>query len=121
MFSWRFRKFDPNAFSANPFENLLKLFKELLMYTSGDVSEALSWLTELDKQYNLTTPDYGMADFIRELKEKGYIKEDGSERKMSPAAKMEIELRRKALEDVFDDLKKSRSGDHKTNSIGIKT
>jgi uncharacterized protein with von Willebrand factor type A (vWA) domain len=38
---------------------------------------------------------------------------------MSPAAKMELELRRKALEDVFDDLKKSRSGEHKTNSIGI--
>jgi Ca-activated chloride channel homolog len=119
MFSWRFRKFDPNAFADNPFENLLKLFKELLMYTSGDVPEALNWLTQLDKQYNLTTPDYGIADFIRELKEKGYIKEDGSDRKMSPAAKMEIELRRKALEDVFDDLKKSRSGDHKTNSIGI--
>ncbi|HEX5112051.1 MAG TPA: hypothetical protein VFV79_04340, partial [Saprospiraceae bacterium] len=119
MFSWRFRKFDPDAFAASPFENLLKLFKELLMYTSGDVPEALNWLTQLDKQYNLTTPDYGIADFIRELKEKGYIKEDGTERKMSPAAKMEIELRRKALEDVFDDLKKSRSGDHKTNSIGI--
>jgi hypothetical protein len=62
MFSWRFRNYDPDAFADSPFENLLKLFKELLMYTSGDVGEALNWLTQLDKQYNLTTADYGIAD-----------------------------------------------------------
>ena len=119
MFSWKFRKYDPNAFSDSPFENLLRIFKELLMFTSGNVSESLSWLTQLDKQYNLTKPDYGIADFIRELKEKGYLKDDQKDRKMVPGAKMEIELRRKALEDVFDDLKKSKLGDHKTNSIGM--
>ena len=43
MFSWRFRKYDPNAFSDSPFENLLKVFKELLMFTSGNVGEALNW------------------------------------------------------------------------------
>lgn len=105
MFSWRFRQFDPDAFADNPFEQLLKLFKELLMYTSGNVSEALSWMTQLDRQHNFTTPDYGMADFIRELREKGYIREDNN-RQLEPAAKMEIELRRKALDDVFDDIKK---------------
>ena len=119
MFGWTFRKYDPNAFSDNPFENLLKIFKELLMFTSGNVSESLKWITQLDTQYNLTTPEYGIADFIRELKEKGYIKEDGKEKKMVPAAKMELELRRKALDDVFDDLKKSKRGDHKTNAIGL--
>jgi len=119
MYSWSFRKFDPNAFADSPFENLLKVFKELLMFTSGNVSESLSWLTQLDRQYNLTTPDYGMADFIRDLKEKGYIKDEGKNTKMVPAAKMELELRRKALEDVFDDLKKSKRGDHKTNAIGL--
>src|SRR5687768_1210367 len=119
MYSWSFRKYDPNAFTDSPFENLLKIFKELLLYTSGNVSESLSWLTQLDRQYNLTTPDYGMADFIRDLKEKGYIKDDGKGATMVPAARMELELRRKALEDVFDDLKKSKRGDHKTNAIGI--
>src|SRR5687768_3624038 len=119
MFGWTFRNFDPNAFADSPFENLLKIFKELLMFTSGNVSESLNWLTQLDRQYNLTTPQYGMADFIRDLKEKGYIKDDNTQRTMIPAAKMELELRRKALEDVFDDLKKSKRGDHKTNAIGI--
>ncbi|MDX1410002.1 MAG: hypothetical protein R3330_17755, partial [Saprospiraceae bacterium] len=61
MITWRFRKFDPQAFQDDPFQALLKLFKELLMYTSGDVSEALSWLTELDRQYGLTDENYGIA------------------------------------------------------------
>ena len=90
MFSWKFRKFDPDAFADSPFENLLRLFKELLMFTSGNVSEALNWLTQLDKQYNLTKPDYGIADFVKELREKGYLKDDQKERKMVPGAKMEI-------------------------------
>ncbi len=119
MFSWNFRKFDPDAFSGTPFEHLLKIFKELLMYTAGDVSEALNWLTKLDEQYNLTTPDYGIADFIQELKDKGYLKENQQNQTMRPGAKMEIELRRKALDDVFDELKKSKRGDHKTNTVGF--
>ena len=119
MFGWSFRKFDPDAFSDSPFENLLKIFKELLMFTSGNVSEALNWITQLDRQYNLTTPEYGIADFIRDLKEKGYIRNDGKSPTPVPAAKLELELRRKALDDVFDDLKKSKRGDHKTNAVGM--
>lgn len=119
MLGWQFRKFDPDAFADNPFDNLLKLFKELLMHSSGNVSEALSWLTQLDNRYGLTTPDYGIADFIREMKEKGYLREDPRTGEMNPAAKMEIELRRKALDDVFDEIKKSGRGEHRTNAIGL--
>ena len=59
-----------------PFDKLFKLFKELLLHTSGDVNEALSWLTELDKRFKLTTEEYGIADFIRDLVDKGYINEN---------------------------------------------
>ena len=40
----------------------------------------LNWMNELDRQYNITGEEYGMGDFIDELKEKGFIKEneDGS-------------------------------------------
>ena len=41
---------------------------QLLTYTSGDVSEALNWLTQLDKQYQFTNEEYGLGDFIDELK-----------------------------------------------------
>ena len=32
----------------SPFETLLKLFKEVIVHTSGDVDEALDWLRQLD-------------------------------------------------------------------------
>jgi uncharacterized protein with von Willebrand factor type A (vWA) domain len=120
MITWRFRKFDPDEFSGSNFENLLKIFKELLVYTSGDVAEALSWLTELDKQYNLTDDNYGIADFIQDLKDKGFIEQEqpgsGTYR---PAAKMELEMRRQALDDIFDQLKKSKQGDHNSKVTGF--
>lgn len=119
MITWRFSKFDPNAFHESPFETLLKLFKELLMHTNGNVAEALSWLTELDRQYNLTDENYGIADFIQDLKDKGYIESDPDDRgQLRPAAKMEMSLRKQALDDIFDDLQKSRSGQHWTRYTG---
>lgn len=90
------------------------------MHTNGDVSEALSWLTELDRQYQLTDESYGIADFIQDLKDKGYIKRDGQRSDTYvPAAKMELSLRKQALDDIFDQLKKSKRGEHKTNQTGF--
>ena len=119
MITWRFRKFDHDGFKNDPFETLLKLFKELLMHSSGDVDQALSWLTQLDNQYNLTDDSYGIADFIQDLKDKGYIKTDQRTGELMPAAKMEISLRKQALDDIFDQLSKSRRGEHKTNHTGL--
>ena len=107
---------DPND---SIFDRLLKIFKELLLYTSGNVDEALSWMTELDKQYELTTPEYGIGDFINELEEKGYIRRDGQgDGQPGLTAKMEMEIRQKALEDIFGDLKKARGGQHNTGIVG---
>ena len=72
MRGFGFSKFTPNQIPKGGFEELLKLFLELLNYTSGDAGEALAWLNELDKQYNLTNDDYGMGDFIDELKSVRY-------------------------------------------------
>ena len=119
MVGWRFGEFIPDQDGESTFEKLLKIFQELLVYTSGEVSEALSWLTELDKEYDLTTEDYGMADFIQDLIDKGYIQQkDARNPNFVPSAKMEIALRQKALEDVFGKLKKSKPGKHNTNFIG---
>lgn len=90
-----------------------------MLYTSGDVQEALSWLTELDKEYKLTTPEYGMGDFIRDLIDKGYIRGNGDgDGGMGPTSKLEISLRQKSLDDIFGDLKKAKSGRHNTTVIG---
>lgn len=119
MIGWRFSDYIPDDTSGDPFEKLLKIFQDLLVYTSGDVSEALSWLTELDKQYKLTSDDYGVAEFIQDLIDKGYIQDQkNNPGVMNPTAKMEIELRRKALDDIFDQLKKSKRGNHITTQTG---
>ena len=41
---------------------------QLLNITSGDVAEALSYLNEFDKEYKLTNDEYGIGDFIQDLK-----------------------------------------------------
>lgn len=120
MRGWKFSGFIPQG-ESDPFEELLKLFKEILIHTSGDVSEALSWLTEIDKQHNITSDDYGIADFIQDLIDKGYIQEDSQGQgltPMTPTKKMEVSLRRHALDEIFDQLKKSKPGKHNTTSAG---
>ena len=105
MLGWRFGEYVPGQ-EGSIFDKLLKLFQELLIYTSGDVSEALSWLTELDKQYGMTNEQYGMADFIQDLIDKGYIQQqDERNPNFVPTAKTEIGMRQKALEDIFGQLK----------------
>ena len=118
MIGHRFSEYVPFG-SMSTFDKLLKLFQELLVYTSGDVSEALSWLTELDREYQLTNDDYGMADFIQDLIDMGYIQQDGQGNGgFVPSAKMEVAIRRKALEDIFGKLKKTRRGQHNTKFSG---
>ena len=120
MIGWRFEDIDHTAEDQTPFERLLQVFQDLLVYTSGDVSEALTWLTELDKQYELTDEDYGIPDFIQDLIDKGYISEPkGKGGTFNPTAKMEIALRRKALDEIFDQLQKSKRGNHMTKHTGL--
>ena len=59
-----------------PFDKLFDIFSELITHTSGDVEEALDWLKILDKEYNLTTPEYTLEDFIEDLKKRGYLREE---------------------------------------------
>ncbi len=120
MIGHRFSNFIPGKEGGASFEKLLKLFQELLIHTSGDVSEALSWLTELDKEYKMTDENYGMADFIQDLKDKGYLQQpDPSNPIFTPTAKLEISMRQKALDDIFDQLKKSKRGNHNTKQVGM--
>jgi len=118
MKGWRFSKYIPQNNGESPFEQLFKIFKELLYHTSGDISEALSWLTELDKTYDITTPEYGIADFIEDLKARGFIRDGEGKTGNVPTSKMEIALRKQALDDIFDQLKKSSRGQHNTNHSG---
>ena len=101
------------------FDRLLDLFQQLLQYTAGDAGEALQWLTELDKQYDLSKGPGGMGigDFIEELKKQGYLKES-QPGVVQITARTEQSIRQKSLEEVFRHLKKSGRGLHKTPYAG---
>ncbi|CAA9539192.1 MAG: FIG024850: short form Mg-chelase associated protein with vWA domain [uncultured Segetibacter sp.] len=118
MLGHRFTKFDPNADGKTKFEQMLSLFLQLLTYTNGDVSEALQWLNQLDNQYGLTSDEYGMGDFLDELKEKGYIDENPVNGTISITAKTEQGIRKSSLEEIFGKLKKSKQGNHDTFKPG---
>src|SRR5215831_19894349 len=118
MIGNRFIKFDPSANGKSKFEQLLDLFMQLLTYTNGDVSEALQWLNELDKKYELTDDEYGMGDFIDELKDKGYITEENEKGQIKITPKTEQGIRKRSLEEIFGKLKKTKQGDHHTFKPG---
>lgn len=118
MIGHRFIQFDPNASGKSRFEQLLDVFMQLLTYTSGDVAEALQWMNELDKQYQLTDDDYGMGDFIDDLKENGYIRDDNQTGQIVITAKSEQGIRKRSLEEIFGKLKRSKQGDHNTFKPG---
>ena len=92
-----------------PFDKLFPIFKELITHTSGDFEEAIDWMRQLDEEYQLTTPEYTIDDFIDDLKKKGYIREevkpDGSGG-MTITAKTERAIRQHALEQIFGNLNK---------------
>jgi Ca-activated chloride channel homolog len=62
MRGFHFTRFDPNESGKTKFDQILDVFMQLLTYTSGDVSEALQWLNQLDREYGLTNDEYGMGD-----------------------------------------------------------
>ncbi|MFV8224351.1 vWA domain-containing protein [Christiangramia aquimixticola] len=103
------------------FKRLLEIFKELITHTSGDLEEALDWLKQLDEEYKLTTADYSLDDFIQELKDKGYIREevkDDGKKGLSITAKTERAIRKQALNQIFGKLKKGNAGNHRTKEVG---
>jgi Ca-activated chloride channel family protein len=119
MLGYRFSKYTPPPQQAkSEFDKLLKIFMQLVLITSGNVQEALQWLTEVDRQHKLTSPDYGIGDFIEDLKRNGYITDEGPKGEFKLNAKGEQNLRQSALEEIFGKLKKTKSGDHNTRNSG---
>ncbi|MDZ7715918.1 MAG: VWA domain-containing protein [Balneolaceae bacterium] len=105
----------------NAFDTLWDLFQELLTISSGDVAQALKWLTQLDDEYDITDQfdgEYGLGDFVDELEERGYIKMDDDENMLVITRKTERSLRQRSLEEIFRNLDKGSAGGHKTDFSG---
>ena len=110
-----------SAPELSPFDRLFDIFKELITHTSGDFDEAIEWLRVLDKEYNLTTAEYTIDDFVEDLRKKKYIKDqvndDGTGGTVI-TAKTERAIRQHALDQIFGNLRKSGLGNHRTKHSG---
>lgn len=120
---FKYQEWDPKfaeKADETPFDTLMDLFQELLTIASGDVSQALRWLTELDNEYNITDQfeEFGIGDFVEELEERGYIKQDQEQNMLVITRKTERSLRRRSLKEIFNNLDKGSVGNHQTNHIG---
>ncbi len=107
--------------NLSPFDRLFEIFKELITHTSGDFDEAIDWLRQLDVEYKLTDENYTVDDFIEDLKKKGYIREelkDDGTSGIGITAKTERAIRQQALDQIFGNLKRSGTGNHKTKYSG---
>ena len=103
MIGFDFVKYTANKEDSS-YKQLLDMFMELLHYTNGDASEALNWLTQLDNKMKFTTPEYGIGDFIEDLKNNGILNENN--------ATGQIKLSSKGK------LKKTKLGNHRINKSG---
>jgi uncharacterized protein with von Willebrand factor type A (vWA) domain len=120
-----FQKFESQNLSD--FDKLFEVFKDVITHTSGDIDEAINWLEMLDKEYNISSADYTMEDFLEELKNRGYIQESLSDNGSGGSgsgsgaitAKLEKAIRQNALEQIFGKIKRQGSGSHRTKISGV--
>lgn len=115
MSGFLFSKFIPGE-QKDAFSQLFDLFRELLLHTNGEAAEAIGWMNQLDREHHITTGEYGMGDFIEDLKAKGYLQE--SEGGFSITPKTEQSIRREALEQIFGKMRKTGRGNHQTRYTG---
>ena len=116
MLGFRFSEYSPPQDTRTPFERLLEIFLELIVHASGDIEETFRWMEILDKEHNITTDDYTLEDFRRDLEKSGYLEGAGSGGGLS--AKTEKVIRKRALEQIFGHLKKGGAGQHSSKVTG---
>ena len=75
MIDHHFSKFDPNQQGKKQIWAAAGCFMSCSTYTNGDVGEAMNWMNQLDKEYELTDEEYGMGFYWRPER-KGYIQEN---------------------------------------------
>jgi len=117
MKGFLFSEYRPDE-GKSPFQKLMDMFMELLQYTNGDAAEALQWLSQLDQQYGLTDEQYGIGDFIEDLKTQGYLQENELDGSFKITAKAEQSIRQRSLDEIFGKLKKTKQGNHRTFKSG---
>ncbi len=106
-----------SATAEDRLRQLLDLFSQILLQTSGDVDESLEWMRYLDEQYQIFGPNMTLDMFVDDLKKLGLIEEDENAL-LKPTNKAIQNIRRDALLEMFKSLRKAPSGAHDTPHTG---
>jgi Ca-activated chloride channel homolog len=91
------------------YQELVKLFLQIVLQTGGDVEEALKWMKYLQDR-GMIDENVDLEAFRKELEKSEMVEDRGGSLALSAAG--ERRIRRSALEEVFTSLSKSGPGYH---------
>jgi len=97
---------------------LLNLYHQLLLQTNGDVDRALEALAEIGERYGFFGENFDIEKF------KEWLKKNDAVREIEPGhhvltGRGERAIRRDSLQEIFGQLAKSASGDHRVPQSGL--
>ena len=99
------------------YEELLKLFLDLVSRLGGDVEEAMQWMQELQRR-GIIGKDVDLEAFRMALEKQGIVGRDG-EGNLTLLGPGERRIRRNALEEIFSSLQKAGPGLHSIPRAGV--
>jgi Ca-activated chloride channel homolog len=97
------------------YQELVKLFMQLVLQTGGDVEEALKWMKYLQER-GLIDPSIDLEKFREALEKSDVVENQNGSLVLSGSG--ERQIRRSALEEVFSSLTKSGAGYHAVPRTG---
>jgi Ca-activated chloride channel homolog len=98
------------------YEELLKLFLDLVSRLGGDVEEAMAWMQELQRR-GIIGKNVDLEAFRAALERQGIVGRDG-QGNLSLLGPGERRIRRNALEEIFSSLQKAGPGLHSIPRAG---
>ena len=109
---WRGPKPEDAAF----IQQLMEIYRNLLLQTGGDVDEALRWMEHFGEQYGFFNEKFGIEDFKKLLEDTGEAQRTPQGFQMTP--KGEKRIRQDSLNEIFTTLDAGGPGDHRTPVAG---
>ncbi len=97
-------------------QQLMEIYRNLLLQTGGDVEEALRWMEHFGEQYGFFNETFGIADFKKLLEQTGEVERTPQGFKISPRG--EKRIRQDSLNEIFSTLEAGGTGDHRTPVAG---
>ena len=97
-------------------KQLMDIYRNLLLQTSGDVDEALKWMEHFGEQYGFFSESFGIDDFKAMLEDSGEAQRTPQGFTMTP--KGDKRIRQDSLNEIFSSLRAGGVGDHRTPVAG---